>query len=316
VESSRARIVAIGNFDGVHLGHQAVLADASRDAAARDLIASALTFTPHPAEALGRTAPPLLTTLARKIELFRRVAPTVEPVVERFDRAFAEQTPAQFAERVLAQKLHARVVVVGHNFRFGHARAGDFALLSQLGEALGFETRSQKLLGDATGPFSSTRVREALARGAIDEASAMLGRPHMLSGTVIQGDQRGRTIGFPTCNLDGVSEALPAFGVYAVEVDREDEKGARALARGVANIGVRPTVREGAPKASVEVHLFDIDADLYGARLRVHLIERLRPEQKFDGIAALKAQIAHDADDARARLAQLVADPSAEGAWH
>lgn len=316
MESSRARIVAIGNFDGVHLGHQAVLADASRDAEARDLVASALTFTPHPAEALGRTAPPLLTTLARKIELFRRVAPTVEPVVERFDRAFAEQTPAEFAERVLAQKLHARVVVVGHNFRFGHGRAGDFALLSKLGEALGFETRSQTLLGDATGPFSSTRVREALARGALDEASAMLGRPHMVSGTVIKGDQRGRTIGFPTCNLGGVSEALPAFGVYAVEVDREDETGARALARGVANIGVRPTVNDGAPRASVEVYLFDVDADLYGARLRVHLIERLRPEQKFDGIAALKAQIARDADDARARLARLVADPSAEGAWH
>ena len=316
MESSRARIVAIGNFDGVHLGHQAVLADASRDAEARYLVASALTFTPHPAEALGRAAPPMLTTLARKIELFRRVAPTVEPVVERFDRAFAEQTPAEFAERVLAQKLHARVVVVGHNFRFGHARAGDFALLSRLGEALGFETRSQTLLGDATGPFSSTRVREALARGALDEVSAMLGRPHMVSGTVIQGDQRGRTIGFPTCNLGGVSEALPAFGVYAVEVDREDDKGARALARGVANIGVRPTVREGAPRPSVEVHLFDLDEDLYGARLRVHLIERLRPEQKFDGFAALKAQIARDADDARARLAQLEADPSAEGAWH
>ncbi|MEP7125757.1 MAG: bifunctional riboflavin kinase/FAD synthetase [Byssovorax sp.] len=316
MESSRARIVAIGNFDGVHLGHQAVLADASRDAEARDLLASALTFTPHPAEALGRTAPPLLTTIARKIELFRRVAPTVEPVIERFDRAFAEQTPAEFAERVLARQLHARVVVVGHNFRFGHARAGDFALLQRLGEELGFETRSQTLLGDARGPFSSTRVREALARGALDEASAMLGRPHMVSGTVIQGDQRGRTIGFPTCNLGDVAEALPAFGVYAVLVDREDAGRARALARGVANIGVRPTVNDSAPRPSVEVHLFDLDTDLYGAKLRVHLIERLRPEQKFDGFAALKAQIARDADDARARLESRAADPSAEGAWH
>ena len=317
MESSRARIVAIGNFDGVHRGHQAVLADASRDAEARGLIACALTFTPHPAEALGRKAPPKLTTLTRKIELFRRVAPTVEPVVERFDRAFSEQTPAEFAERVLARRLDARVVVVGHNFRFGHGRAGDFALLSRLGETLGFETRSQTLLGDANGPWSSTRVREALARGALDEANAMLGRPHMVSGTVIQGDQRGRTIGFPTCNLGGVEEALPAFGVYAVLVDREDEGGrARALARGVANIGVRPTVREGAPRPSVEVHLFDFDADLYGARLRVHVVDRLRPEQKFAGIEALKAQIARDADDARARLAPLVADPAAEGAWH
>ena len=318
MESSRARIVAIGNFDGVHRGHQAVLADASRDAEARGLIACALTFTPHPAEALGRPAPPKLTTLTRKIELFRRVAPAVEPVVERFDLAFAEQTPAEFAERVLAQRLHARVVVVGHNFRFGHARAGDFAMLSQLGERLGFETRSQTLLGDAKGPWSSTRVREALARGALDEANAMLGRPHMVSGTVIQGDQRGRTIGFPTCNLDAVEEALPAFGVYAVLVDREIAAGgrARALARGVANIGVRPTVKDGTSRPSVEVHLFDFDGDLYGARLRVHVIERLRPEQKFAGFEALKAQIARDAEEARARLAPLVADAAAEGAWH
>lgn len=315
MESSRARIVAIGNFDGVHRGHQAVLADASRDAGARGLIATALTFSPHPAEALGRTAPPKLTTLARKLELFQRVAPAVEPVVERFDRAFAEQSPAEFAERVLAKRLHARVVVVGHNFRFGRGRAGDFEALRRLGEALGFETRSQTLLGDARGPWSSTRVREALTRGALTEANEMLGRPHMVSGIVARGDQRGRTIGFPTCNLAMVEEALPAFGVYAVLVDREDGGRASALARGVANVGVRPTVKDGEPKPSVEVHLFDVDADLYGARLRVHLVDRLRPEQKFAGLDALKAQIGRDAQEARARLAECSLDPAAEGAW-
>lgn len=316
VESSRARIVAIGNFDGVHRGHQAVLADASRDAEARGLIACALTFSPHPAEALGRAAPPKLTTLARKIELFQRVAPAVEPVVERFDRAFSAQTPAEFAERVLAERLRARVVVVGHNFRFGHRREGDFDTLSRLGAELGFETRSQTLLGDANGPWSSTRIREALARGALDEAGAMLGRPHMLSGLVVRGDQRGRTIGFPTCNLDGVQEALPAFGVYAVLVDREEAGRARVLGRGVANVGVRPTVKAGEPHPSVEVFLFDFDADLYGARLRVHLIERLRPEQKFTGLDALKAQIARDAEAARACLADHAPDLAAEGAWY
>jgi len=316
VESLRARIVAIGNFDGVHRGHQAVLADASRDAGARGLIATALTFSPHPAEALGRTAPPKLTTLARKLELFQRVAPAVEPVVERFDRAFAAQSPAEFAERVLAQRLHARVVVVGHNFRFGHGREGDFETLRRLGEALGFETRSQTLLGDARGPWSSSRVREALTRGALEEANEMLGRPHMVSGTVARGDQRGRTIGFPTCNFAGVEEALPAFGVYAVLVDREEGGRARALARGVANIGVRPTVKDSEPKPSVEVHLFDFDADLYGARLRVHLVDRLRPEQKFAGLDALKAQIGRDAAEARDRLVERSLDPAAEGAWH
>jgi riboflavin kinase/FMN adenylyltransferase len=148
------------------------------------------------------------------------------------------------------------------------------------------------------------------------EAGRMLGRPHMVSGVVVQGDQRGRTLGFPTCNLAGVDETLPPYGVYAVLVDREkdDRSSAAVLATGVANIGVRPTVAGGdAPR--VEVHLFDTDADLYGARLRVHLVAHLRTEQRFAGLDALKAQIAHDATAARAALAGLQPEPSASGAW-
>ncbi|MFO0762593.1 MAG: bifunctional riboflavin kinase/FAD synthetase [Byssovorax sp.] len=310
-----ARIVAIGNFDGVHRGHQAVLADAARDARERGLDAALLTFSPHPAVALGRSAPPVLTRLPRKLELFARAAPTVAPLVERFDAAFAAQSPDAFAEEVLARRLGARVVVVGKNFRFGKDRAGDFDTLSRLGASLGFETRSHALLGDERGAWSSTRVREAIRTGDLDEATRMLGRPHMVSGLVVAGDQRGRTIGVPTANLGEVEEALPAHGVYAVLVDREIEGGALALARGVANVGVRPTVTGGEARPNVEVHLFDFDGDLYGARLRVHLIARLRAEQRFSGLDALRAQIAKDAADARAILHDLAPDPEANGAF-
>jgi riboflavin kinase/FMN adenylyltransferase len=309
------RVVAVGNFDGVHLGHQMVLADAARDAARLGLEPAVLTFSPHPLAVLGRPVPPTLTVLDRKLELIRRCSPAIVPVVARFDLAFAAQSPAAFAERVLVEEVRAGVVIVGQNFRFGHKRAGDFAELERLGASLGFETRSHALLGDESGAWSSSRIREALARGDLDDVTRMLSRPHMITGTVIEGDRRGRTIGFPTCNLGGVEEALPPFGVYAVLVDRVGPDGGVALARGVANLGVRPTVKDSGAKPSVEVHLFDFDGDLYGAVLRVHLVARLRAEQRFAGLDALKAQIARDAEAARAALAPLAPDPAAGGAF-
>ncbi|APR86038.1 Riboflavin kinase [Minicystis rosea] len=334
VASARAprRVVAIGNFDGVHLGHQAVLRDVAEDAARRGSEPAVLTFAPHPLAVLGRPVPPALTSLGRKLELVRRTAPAIVPFVQRFDLAFAAQDPESFVVETLVKKLAADVVVVGKNFRFGQHRRGDFAELTRLGKAHGFATRSHELVGDEGGAWSSTRIREAIARGELGEATRMLGRPHMIAGLVVEGDRRGRTIGFPTCNLAGVGEALPPFGVYAVLVDREPpvdtvpaelpellaasaSSGATALAKGVANIGVRPTVKDGETKPSVEVHLFDTNADLYGARLRVHLVSRLRPEQRFAGLDALKAQIARDAEAARAELAGLVPEPAAFGAF-
>jgi len=318
-------LVIIGNFDGVHRGHQALLADAVAEAGRRGLQPLALTFHPHPALVLGRTPPPTLTTLPRKLELLARAQPAVRVVVATFDRAFSEQGPEEFVRAVLVDRLGARVVVVGDNFRFGHRRAGDFAALARLGEVHGFETRAHPLVGDAEGAWSSTRVREAIARGDLEDAARMLSRPHMLSGVVVQGDRRGRTIGFPTCNLAEVAEALPAFGVYATLVDRVVEEGgglegaaprAVALARGVMNLGVRPTVKDPATaRPSAEVHLLDHDEDLYGARLRVHLIARLRPERRFAGLDELRAQIGRDAGDARALLGPLGEDPEARGAW-
>ncbi|CAN5369586.1 bifunctional riboflavin kinase/FAD synthetase [soil metagenome] len=296
-----ASVVVIGNFDGVHRGHVGVLGDAHAVAAERSLAVRVLTFDPHPATVMGRVAPATLTTLTRKSELLGG-AGADGVFVRTFDRAFSESTPEKFARALLAETLAARVVVVGENFRFGHKRAGDFATLRALGETLGFETLAAGLRGDAGGPFSSTRVRAALAAGDLAEVFAVLGRPHAFSGIVVEGAKRGRTLGCPTANVDRIEEAIPPNGVYAVRVDELDAREhATAIGGGVMNIGVRPTV-DGMGKRSQEVNVFDFDRDLYGARLRVHVVARLRGEQKFSGIDALRTQIAMDAANARAAL--------------
>jgi riboflavin kinase/FMN adenylyltransferase len=307
-------VVVIGNFDGVHRGHQAVLAEVGRMAALRNVPPRLLTFEPHPAITLGREPPPLLTRLERKRELVERYLPEMRVVALEFSADFAAQSPEQFAERVLVNQLAARAVVVGTNFRFGKGRGGDVDLLGELGAAHGFTVEVTTLVGDAEGPWSSTRVRRLLAAGDVAAAAAILGRPHMLWGTVSRGAQRGRTLGFPTCNVGDAPEALPSHGVYAVLVDRVVGGRARALAKGVANIGVRPTIHGGDGRPLVEVHLFDHDEDLYGAELRVHLVERLREERRFGGLEALVAQIGEDARRAREVLAARVPDPDI-GAW-
>ena len=290
-------VVVIGNFDGVHRGHQAVLRQARALAVGRGLGCVVLTFDPHPSEVLGRGSPPQLTTLARRIELLRQYGAT-DVAVEPFTMELASWTPEQFASDLLAKRLSTRAVVVGRNFRFGHKRAGDFDTLVALGGSYGFDAVAAEVAGDEEGPFSSTRVRDAIAAGEVERAAHVLGRPHALTGMVEHGDARGRTIGFPTANLGGVAEMLPAHGVYAVRVTRDGE-GATTNG-GVMNIGVRPTV-DGL-SLRIEAHLFDFDADLYGERLRVDLVARLRGEQKFAGIDELKAQIAKDAEAARKAL--------------
>lgn len=299
--AGRRTLVVVGNFDGVHRGHQALLAGA-RDRAAEDgLLPVVLTFDPTPAEVLGKNPPARLTTVPRKATLVHHVDPTFALVAHPFDRAFAAQSPRAFAEHLLAGTLGAKVVVVGRNFRFGAGRAGDFETLSQLGAELDFEVRAQALEGDATAPFSSTRVRQAIARGDVADAAAILGRPHGLEGVVVKGQERARSLGFPTANVDGAREAIPAHGVYAVRVFRLDEPGddGALLGGGVANVGVRPTVAAG---FAVEAHVFDFAGDLYGQRLRVDLVARLRDERKFAGLDELRAQIASDAEAARRAL--------------
>lgn len=317
---SRDALVVIGNFDGVHLGHQSLLGEVGREAKERGLRARMLTFEPHPAVTLGRGAPPRLTTLSRKLELVDRACRGIDVVVRAFTKEFASQSPEAFVRDVLLNELQVRMVLVGQNFRFGKGRAGGIDELKAFGAEHGFEARAETLVSDEAGAWSSSRVRENIAAGDMESAADILGRPHMLSGAVERGDQRGRTIGFPTCNLPGVTEALPPNGVYAVLVDRVERverDGERevptALARGVANLGVRPTVKDAQPAPLLEVHLFDTDADLYGASLRVHLVKRIRAERRFDGLDALKAQIAADAEAARAVLAD--AEPRSDGPW-
>lgn len=305
--------MAIGNFDGVHHGHRAVIAQALTMARAQGLAPLVLTFDPHPAVVLGRGALPALTTLERKLDLLCRESPELKVVVEPFTRELADSEPAEFARRLLVDALGAKVVLVGENFRFGRGRAGDFARLEQLGAELGFHAKAAALEGDARGPISSTRIRAALEAGDLAEVEALLGRPHALTGLVVQGQGKGRSIGVPTANLSGFEEALPPHGVYAVLVDEKRDDGFVALASGVANFGVRPTLGAG---PSFEAHLFELSRDLYGRTLRVHLLGRLREERKFSGLDELRAQIARDAAAARELAAARKPDPRALGAWY
>jgi riboflavin kinase/FMN adenylyltransferase len=291
--------LVIGNFDGVHRGHQAVLKQAVADAQATGLAACALTFDPHPALIVGAGAPPLLTSIEDRVELIGAMG-VARVYARRFDARFAAWSPERFATELVAHALEARLVVVGENFRFGAKRAGDLSLLRAFGGRFGFEARVHEVAADAQGPYSSTRARDAVAAGDLDEAKRVLGRPHFATGVVVTGDRRGRTIGFPTANLDGVAELVPPHGVYAVSVDRLDGDERRTIARGVTNIGVRPTISTGgAPRRTVETHLLDFAGDLYGARLRLHWLARLRDEAKFASLDELKAQIARDVDRAR-----------------
>ncbi len=284
--------VVIGNFDGVHRGHQSVIAQARGEAHGDEVVI--LTFDPHPAEVLGRKRPPRLTTLPRRLELLKRHGAD-RVVVEPFTPALAALLPAQFAEDLLVNRLSAKTVVVGENFRFGKDRSGDLTTLQFLGKALGFRTIAAVVAGDGRGPFSSTRARDAVARGDLAAAEEVLGRHHEISGVVEKGDQIGRTIGFPTANLGGVAELLPPHGIYAVMVD--DKKGA-------LYIGNRPTIA-GEPKLRVEVNLLDFEGDLYGSSLRVRLVKYLRGDRQLDGLDALKAQIAADVAAAREALAGM-----------
>ena len=296
--------LVVGNFDGVHLGHRSVLEAAVAQARARGLSPRVLTFDPHPAAVVGTGAPPTLTTLERRAELMGALG--VERIfVQPFDAAFSAWDPERFARQLVAGALAARVVVVGQNFRFGAGRTGDLALLQQLGSTLGFEVSVHETASDAGGPYSSTRAREAIVAGDMEGAAAVLGRPHALSGVVVHGDERGRTIDVPTANLDPVPEMLPPDGVYAVQVDElDDESGARRLAGGVTNIGMRPTV--GGQRRTVETYILGFSGDIYDLRLRLHVVARIRDEMKFPSLDELKLQIARDCATARRKLGLIV----------
>jgi riboflavin kinase/FMN adenylyltransferase len=290
-------VIAPGNHDGVHLGHRALLRTARRIADEHGYGTRALTFEPHPAALIDPArAPEKLTLQPRRAELLRG-AGADSVVVQAFTPEFASQPPEAWVEWLLAQG--ARAIVVGPDFRFGRQRQGDCGLLNALGARRGFEVHIEEPVLIQGERVSSSAIRIALRRGELASANRLLGRFHEVQGPVIEGDRRGRTIGFPTANLRAEPVLPPSDGVYAV-VAKHLEAGPDAeMWTGVANLGTRPTFEAG---RSVEVHLFDFDRDIYGATLRVGFVARVRGEQKFSGIDELRAQIARDADHARQLL--------------
>jgi riboflavin kinase/FMN adenylyltransferase len=288
--------VAVGNFDGVHRGHQALVAGAVAAAHEAGGSAVVLTFDPHPARVLRpQAAPSVLTTLAQKEERVAELG-VERLVVLGFDAAVAELSPDRFARAVLREALGARHVVVGESFRFGRGRAGDAGTLAALGEAMDFDVRVVPPVLHAGRPVSSSRVREALVAGDVVEAAALLGRPYELAERVVRGEGRGRTLGIPTLNLARLEQLLPARGVYAGRCRTAD--GAWRLA--VINVGERPTF--GGRGLTVEAHLVDFAGELYDTRVRLAFHARLRGEQRFASAAELVACIREDVRTARALL--------------
>lgn len=292
----RGASAALGNFDGVHRGHQAVL-DLARGGPGP---LGVVTFEPHPREFFAPEAPPFrLMNAAARAHRLEKLG--VELLFELpFDHAMAALTPEAFARDVLAEGLGLSRVVVGEDFRFGKGRAGDAATLVALGRALGFEATAAPLLGGPEGRVSSTAIRAALAAGEPERAAELLGHPHRIDGIVAHGDKRGRDLGFPTANLPIDGLAPPRFGVYAVEAEVLDGPHAGRHG-GAASIGVRPTFGIHAP--NLEVHLFDFSGDLYGAEISVALVSFIRGEERFDDVDALIARMHEDCAEARRRLA-------------
>jgi riboflavin kinase/FMN adenylyltransferase len=316
----RRAVITIGTFDGVHTGHAQILQQLRQEAARIDGETVIVTFFPHPRKVVrgGAAAVQLLNTLEEKIRLlsWQRVD---HLVIVPFTEAFSQMTAEQYVKEFLLEKFHPHTVIIGYDHRFGQGRLGDYHLLEQFSQSEGFELQEIPVHLLDTVSVSSTRIREAIAQADIGEANQLLGYPYFFSGRVMQGRQLGRTIGFPTANLQvGSPEKLiPGDGVYAVEVSVVDsgdvmlviDRVKEAFAedpwggdqwKGMMNIGMRPTV-DGRER-TIEVHIFDLNLDLYGRELRVSLKQFLRGEEKFAGLDALKAQLAKDKENAMAAL--------------
>jgi riboflavin kinase/FMN adenylyltransferase len=309
VPSPQGSVVTIGAYDGVHVGHQAVLRLCSELARARGHEAVCLTFDRHPAEVVRPdSAPCQLTTLEQKLELLDATGFLDATVVLAFDETRSHEPAEDFVREVLVATLGARVVVVGADFHFGYRRHGTVRLLEQMGAELGFEVLGLGLVpieGDVTGaPYSSTAIRQLLAEGHVAGAGRMLGRPsrpHELRGTVVTGDRRGRKLGYPTANLALPARACRAAdGIYAGTFVAED--GVERV--GAISLGRRPTFHDddGAAPSLLEVHVLDFDGDLYGQAVRVRFVERLRGEERFESVDALVAQMRRDVEATRRLL--------------
>jgi riboflavin kinase/FMN adenylyltransferase len=291
-------VLALGNFDGVHLGHQAIFQHVV--ARAREVAGTSVVFTfePHPLQVLApEKAPLLLTTYEQKIRLIAALGITVGVCVP-FTEQFARQEPLEFVREVLWRRLRIHEVVVGHDFRFGHDRAGTVDFLQAQAEHFGYlVTVIPPITQDHT-VVSSSNIRRLLREGQVAQAARLLGRYYAIEGPVVEGFRRGRQLGFPTANVRSLNAIVPRTGVYAVRVEWE-----KRLYPGVANVGYNPTF--GNQALSVEAHLFDVDVQLYGAMVCVEFLQRIRDERKFASVEELAAQIACDAQEARTVHAKL-----------
>jgi len=292
--------VTVGSFDGVHLGHQAVLREIDRRARAAGRASVLVTFDPHPLEVVNPgAAPPLLTTGPERLEILA-LSPLEYVLLVRFDRYLASLTPEEFVLQVLLQRCAVRELVIGHDHGFGRGRSGDVDTLRRLGEAHGFEVDVVPPVDFAGQHVSSSRIRRAVAGGDLSTAAAMLGRRYGVVGRVGEGERRGRLLGVPTINLSELSprKLLPPDGVYAVRVEWRGGSGG-----GMMNQGPRPTFQDG--RRVLEAHLFDFDGDLYGEWVRIEWIERLRDIERFGSVDQLKEQLKRDRAGAVAALARI-----------
>ncbi|MFN7914568.1 MAG: bifunctional riboflavin kinase/FAD synthetase [Vicinamibacterales bacterium] len=292
-------VLALGNFDGVHRGHRKILDRVRRVASERSATPVVMTFDPHPPRVVRPDkAPQLLMTKAQKLEALAGAGVQGTAIV-RFTHELSQWDPETFVRAVLVDWLHVSEVWVGANFLFGKDRAGTFSLLRTLGARFGFNAEKIDPVRYKDFVVSSTRIRRLISEARVDEAGALLGHQYSIDGVIVQGHQRGRTIGFPTANLQTQNELLPPNGVYATTATLDG-----VVYPSVTNIGVRPTVDDSG-RLSVETHIFDLDRDLYGAGMRLGFVQRLRDERTFESLDALKAQIQADCDRARVLFQRL-----------
>lgn len=297
----RGCVATIGNFDGVHLGHQAVLGQLAEKAAELNLPATVIIFEPQPQEFFARDkAPARLTRFREKIQALRRYS--VQRVLcLRFDEKLAHTPPMEFVQKLLVEGLAVRHLVVGDDFRFGYQRQGNFSLLQQAGAQRGFQVVAMHTYSVDGVRVSSTRVREALAQGDLKAAQKWLGRPYRMSGRVARGDRRGRALGFPTANIHVHRMVSPLAGVFAVELYGLE----REPLAGVANVGTRPSV--DGTRCLLEVHVLDFDQDIYGRHVQVEFLHKLRDEMRFATLDELRHAIARDCEQAREYFRNTVA---------
>ncbi len=289
-------IMTIGNFDGVHLGHQMIfrtLCQRAREIGGTSLV---LTFDPHPLKVLApERCPVLITPTAKKLSIIRGCGLDVI-VCLPFTQALADLTPVAFVEQVLVQTIGIREIYVGYNFAFGRGRQGSIALLQELGLHYGFLVHIIEPIAIAGRVVSSSMIRQWIQQGSVDEAALLLGRLYSIAGTVVEGYQKGRELGFPTANVRSTDELIPSRGVYAVTVDWRERRY-----EGVANIGFNPTF--GRTQLSVEIHLFDFAQQLYGEAVEVSFVKKIRDERAFPSVADLVKQIGQDVETAHTLLA-------------